>query len=62
MALNVLISECWWLVWGVMHLLNEHILSITVCPEVYTGTSPDHGVWQPIINMIISPRKVKGRK
>ena len=40
MALNVLISECWWLVWGVIHLLNGHILSITVCPEVCTGTSP----------------------
>ena len=96
MALNVLISECWWLVcigvetmgarggysppnnflatkvkhacpsyihilvakvsppkvesvpmplvWGVIHLLNGHILSITVCPEVCTGTSPGHGV------------------
>ena len=51
MALNVLISECWWLVWGVIHLLNGHILSITACPEVCTGTSPaaGHGVWQPIM-------------
>ena len=37
MALNVLISECWWLVWGVIHLLKGHILSITACPEVCTG-------------------------
>ena len=37
MALNVLISECWWLVWGVMHLLNGQVLSITVFPEVCTG-------------------------
>ena len=49
MALNVLISECWWLVWGVIHLLNGYVLSITVCPEVCTGTSPGHGVWQPIM-------------
>ena len=50
MTLNVfLISECWWLVWRVIHLLNGHILSITVCPEVCTGTSPGHGVWQPIM-------------
>ena len=26
MALNVLISEYWWLVWGVIHLLN--VLSV----------------------------------
>ena len=49
MALNVLISECWWLVWGVIHLLNGHVQSITVCPEVCTETSPGHGVWQPIM-------------
>ena len=49
MALNVLISECWWLVWGVIHLLNGNILSITVCPEVCTGTTPGHGVWQPVM-------------
>ena len=49
MALNALISECWWLVWSVKHLLNGCILSITVCPEVCTGTSPDHGVGQPVM-------------
>ena len=49
MALNVLISECWWLVWGVIHLLNGHILFITVCPEVCTGTSSGHGVWRESI-------------
>ena len=49
MALNVLISECWWLVWAVIHLLNGLILSITVCPEVCTGTSPGYSVWQPIM-------------
>ena len=49
MALNVLVSECWWLVWCVIHLLNGHILSITVCPEVSTGTNPGHGMWQPVM-------------
>ena len=79
MALNVLISECWWLVWCVIHLLNGHILSITVCPEVCTGTSPmqpwcgaSHHeeslsrVARPlpasIFALMISPRKVEGRK
>ena len=46
---NALISECWWFVWGVIHLLNGHILSITVCPEVCTGISTGYGVWQPIM-------------
>ena len=49
MTLNVLINECWWLVRCVKHLLNGHILSITVCPEVSTGTSPGHGVGQPVM-------------
>ena len=54
MALNVLISECWWLVWCDIHLLNGRILSITVCPEVCTGTSPGHGVGQPIMRELVS--------
>ena len=49
MTLNVLISGCWCLVWCVIHLLNGHILSITVCPVVSTGTNPGHGVRQLVM-------------
>ena len=40
--------------WCLIHLLNGHILSITVCPEVCTGTSPGHGVWQLIMKGLVS--------
>ena len=43
MALNVLISEYWWLVW--CHTSAQ----CPVCPEVCTGTSPGHDVGQPVM-------------